>query len=161
MIEVWCDGLWELTSSGDSIATYGWVAYRKGKKLSEDCGLADRGYAATNNVAEYTAVIRALEWLLENGYTGEEIGVHSDSMLAMAQLSGEWQVRSPRIMPLYRQASVLASQFKRVSFWWVPRDRNQEADRLSRMAYENITGEKPPEPQKRQRRGRRRRKWRW
>ncbi len=86
-------------------------------------------------MAEYTAVIRALEWLLENGYRDEKVEVCSDSQLCMFQLQGHYAVRSPRIWLLYERASGLARRFRSVRFRWVPREQNEEADALSRKAY--------------------------
>ncbi|WP_156896820.1 reverse transcriptase-like protein, partial [Desulfovirgula thermocuniculi] len=103
------------------------------------------GPGATNNVAEYTAVIRALEWLLESGYRDEEVEVCSDSQLCIYQLRGEYAVKSPRVAPLYRRAKELAGRFRRLRFRWVPREQNTEADALSRRAYARAA---PPDPRR-------------
>lgn len=133
-ITVYCDGLCEPVNPGGT-ACYGWVAYRGKKRIAKDCGVVCSGPDATNNIAEYTAVIKALEWLLENGCAGEEIAVCSDSQLCIYQLQGVYAVRSPRLMPLYARALELAEKFSGLSFKWVPREQNEEADRLSRKAY--------------------------
>lgn len=117
-------------------ATYGWVAYRRGEKLADGRGVVCSGPEATNNVAEYTAVIKALEWLVENGYAGGSVKVCSDSQLCIYQLSGSYRVRSARVLPLYKRACSLARQFSGVEFCWVPREKNEEADALSRKAYQ-------------------------
>ncbi|RJO60694.1 MAG: reverse transcriptase-like protein [Dehalococcoidia bacterium] len=134
MIVVYCDGLCEPLNPGGT-ATYGWVAYRDGQKLREDCAMVCSGPEATNNVAEYSAVIFALKWLLENGRESEKIVVCSDSQLCIYQLTGDYAVRSGRIRPLYEQARALARKFKFLEFRWVPREENKEADALSRKAY--------------------------
>ncbi|RLF05441.1 MAG: ribonuclease H, partial [Thermoprotei archaeon] len=99
------------------------------------------GGGATNNVAEYTALIRALEWLVEHGYIGEELVVRGDSQLAIRQLSGLYAVRSSRIRPLYEQVARLLRNFKRVRLEWIPRNLNWEADALSREAYRRFCRE--------------------
>ena len=99
------------------------------------CGVVCSGPTATNNVAEYAAVIDALRWLLEEGLTDERVTLRSDSQLVIFQLSGTHAVRSPRVRPLYLEARRLASAFRNLDFRWVPREQNQEADALSRMAY--------------------------
>jgi len=142
MITVNCDGLCEPVNPGGT-ACYGWVAYRGGEKLGEGCGVVCSGPGATNNVAEYTAVIKALEWMLENGHRNEEIEVRSDSQLCIYQLQGLYSVRSERVRPLYKRVRGLAGQFRRIRFRWVPREQNEEADALSRRAYASAA---PPDP---------------
>lgn len=137
-----CDGLCEPENPGGT-ACYGWVAYRGREKIGEGYGVVCSGPEATNNVAEYTAVIKALEWLLKNGFAGEEIEVRSDSQLAMYQLQGFYAVRSPRILPLYQKVVSLARKFKKVKFRWVPRELNEEADALSRRAYASFRADQP------------------
>jgi hypothetical protein len=88
----------------------------------------------SNNVAEYTACIKALERLIELGLT-EDVLVRSDSQLLIYQLKGFYAVKAPRITPLYEKVTALIGQFKRIRFEWVPREENEEADELSRRAY--------------------------
>lgn len=80
MIKINCDGLCEPVNPGGT-ACYGWVAYLGKEKMAEDCGVICSGPEATNNLAEYTAIIKVLEWLLGNGLTGEKIELRSDSKL--------------------------------------------------------------------------------
>ena len=131
---VYCDGLCEPRNPGGT-ATYGWVAYVGGEKIHEECAVVCSGPGATNNVAEYSAVIAALEWLVQEGYIKEKIRVRSDSQLCMYQLDGVYAVRSERIRPLYEKAKSLSRKFRKVTFEWVPREENQVADALSRKAY--------------------------
>jgi len=74
----------------------------------------------TNNEAEYTAVIRALEEALRLGITS--VRVYSDSRLVMSQLSGKWRARDPRMRRLLSRARELSSKFERVEFINVPRE---------------------------------------
>lgn len=131
---VWADGLCEPVNPG-GIACYGWIARRDGSVLSEGWGVVARGPEATNNVAEYHALIEALEWLLAAGHEGEPVEIRSDSQLVVRQLSGEYAVRSGRIRPLYKRARRLLSRFRDIRLRWVPREENEEADLLSRRAY--------------------------
>ncbi len=134
MIYVNCDGLCEPTNPGGT-ACYGWIAYRDREKIGEGYGVVCSGPGATNNVAEYTAVIKVLEWLLEKGFAAERIEVRSDSQLCIYQLTGDYAVRSSRIKPLYKKVKNLAKKFASLKFHWVPREKNEEADELSRKAY--------------------------
>ena len=74
MLKVYCDGLCQPYNPGGT-ACYGWVAYLGNKKLFEDWGVICSGRKATNNLAEYTAVIKALEWLYSNGFATQKIQV--------------------------------------------------------------------------------------
>lgn len=133
VIVVYFDGLCEPVNPG-GIATYGFVVYRDGVRLAEGRGFAGAGFlggVATNNVAEYTALIRALEWLLDHELNGEELVVRGDSQLVVRQLQGVYAVRSERLVPLYRRARELLSHFPRYRLEWVPREENSEADALS------------------------------
>lgn len=135
MITVNTDGLCEPINPG-GIAAYGWVAYRDGEKIGEGYKVVAEGPEATNNVAEYSGIIAALKWLLENNLQDEEIDLKSDSQLCIFQLNGFYQVKSPRILPLYQEATELLGKFPNIKLQWVPREENEEADALSRKAKE-------------------------
>ena len=119
------------------VATYGFVVYIDGKKVGEGKGLAAEPWShnASNNVAEYRAMIEAFKWLLEHGYADAEVLVRGDSQLSIRQMQGLYAVRAPRIIPLYKEAKKLAEKFRKVSFQWVPREQNAEADLLSELAF--------------------------
>jgi ribonuclease HI len=134
---VYFDGLCEPRNPG-GVATYGLVVKKEGRTIFEGFGLA---YArpwtneASNNVAEYSALIHALEWLRKNELQGLPIIVRGDSRLIINQLSGVFKVKASRIIELYRRASKLLTEFKNLKLEWVERSLNSEADRLSRLAY--------------------------
>jgi hypothetical protein len=76
----------------------------------------------------------------------EKIVVRGDSELVVKQLKGEYKVKSPLLAPLYRKLKEMASQFSSLTFEWVPRERNREADRLTNLAYADYTGQKMRAP---------------
>ncbi|MBT9146551.1 MAG: Ribonuclease H [Syntrophomonadaceae bacterium] len=131
---VFCDGLCEPVNPGGT-ATYGWVAYRDGQKIAEECAVVCVGSGATNNVAEYAAIIAALRWLSDNAYASEKTELRSDSQLCINQLQGQWDVNSPRLMLLHKEALSLSKRFPRINFRWIRREQNKVADALSRKAY--------------------------
>ena len=133
-IVVNCDGLCKPVNPGGT-ATFGWVARRNGQLLASDCGVVARGRQATSNFAEYRAVIEALRWLEKTGCTDEAIVLRSDSQIVVYQVTGTYAVRSPAIWPLWSEASELARRFSQLSFEWVRRTQNKEADALTRKAY--------------------------
>ena len=86
----------------------------------------------TNNVAEYTAIIKALEAVKEIG--AKELTVFSDSELLVRQINGKYKVKSEQIRPLFQQAVKLLGEFENYKVRFVPRQKNQEADKLVNQA---------------------------
>lgn len=94
---------------------------------------------ATNNVAEYMAVLRALEALavmLESKTSEADVRVCMDSMLVVKQMTGEWKLKHPGLKPLAARVGELVRLFKSVSFEHVYRDFNKDADRLANEAMD-------------------------
>jgi ribonuclease HI len=89
----------------------------------------------TNNVAEYTAVIRGLERAQELG--AAEVLLRSDSQLLINQLTGRYQVKSPHLQPLHRRVRELAEGFDSIDYEHVRRERNTEADRLANQGVDD------------------------
>lgn len=83
---------------------------------------------ATNNVAEYKAVILALENAKELG--AEEIDLFLDSELVQQQLSGIYKVKNPDLGKLFVKVWNLQQNFKKVKYVHVRREDNKEADKL-------------------------------
>jgi probable phosphoglycerate mutase len=92
----------------------------------------------TNNVAEYTAVIRGLERALELG--AREVLLRSDSQLLINQIEGRYRVRTPHLQPLHRRVRELARRFERIDYEHVRRERNTEADRLANAGVDAWLG---------------------
>lgn len=88
----------------------------------------------TNNVAEYRALCLGLAWLLDNDFEHEEIEVVGDSALVINQMNGTWKARGGLYYNDYREALKLKEQFTNISFTWVRREFNTEADNLSKSA---------------------------
>src|SRR5690606_31213915 len=89
---------------------------------------------ATNNVAEYGGLIAGLREAADLGAT--EVEVRMDSKLVIEQMSGRWKIRHPGLRPLAARAAELAGRFERVTWRWVPRERNLDADRLANQAMD-------------------------
>jgi formyltetrahydrofolate-dependent phosphoribosylglycinamide formyltransferase len=93
---------------------------------------------ATNNVAEYTAIIKALEAVKQAG--GKRITVFSDSELLVRQLNGQYKVKSEQVRPLYRRAAELMDEFESCEVRYIAREGNKEADKLVNQAL-NLEGD--------------------
>ena len=142
MIVIYFDGACEPTNP-KGIATYGFVIYKDGKKIGEGKGLACKPFSwkASNNVAEYTALIKAFEFVRNKGLN-DKIVVRGDSQLAIRQMQGIYSVNATRIIPLYNKAQELTKGLN-VRFEWIPREKNEEADWLSHKAYEEYLDTHP------------------
>jgi len=88
----------------------------------------------TNNVAEYSGLIAGLEAAIELG--AEAVEVRMDSKLVVEQMAGRWKVKHPNMRPLAQQAQQLARTFAGVSYDWIPRAKNADADRLANLAMD-------------------------
>ena len=134
-LAIFIDGACEPRNPG-GVPTYGFVIYSDGRRIAEGSGLAADPWSvqASNNVAEYTALIRALERLQTLGLEGSEVEVRSDSRLLVQQFKGDFKVRAARLKPLHDKVEELRQHFN-VQMKWIPREENAEADALTRQAY--------------------------
>jgi ribonuclease HI len=144
LIEVYFDGLCQPINPG-GIACYAFVIKNGGKTIYSEYGVAGEPFSkdSTNNVAEYTALVKALEWLVANKLDSGSVEVNSDSQLVVNQLEGKYKVKAKRIIPLYKQVLLLKAKFPKIEIMWVPRENNREADSLTNIAYNKALQEKP------------------
>jgi len=103
-------------------------------QLSEYLGIR------TNNFAEYSALLAALEYAVAHGYRA--LKVVSDSELMVRQMTGQYRVNSPDLRPLYEKARSLVRKLDKFSIEQVLRAKNQHADRLANEAMDRGMGRK-------------------
>lgn len=89
---------------------------------------------ATNNQAEYMAVIEALKKAKE--LAAAELEFYLDSELVVKQLNRAYKVKDPDLAPLFLQIHNLSLSFKKIIFKHIPREKNEEADRLVNLAID-------------------------
>lgn len=154
MLEAYIDGACEPVNPGGT-ASYGVLILRQGlerygagpgdvepvvEPVWEDYGIVGSGPKMSNNVSEYAALVKLLEWLDKN-LLAEIIVVNSDSQMLVNQMSGKWKARSDKLYyPYYQRALtlMLIDEFsKGVKFKWIPREQNL-ADELSIRALTKI-----------------------
>jgi formyltetrahydrofolate-dependent phosphoribosylglycinamide formyltransferase len=87
---------------------------------------------STNNVAEYTAVLKALEHAKQ--YNPQRISIFSDSELLVNQLNGGYKVKSENIRPLFEQVQTMLLEFGASEIKHITRDKNKKADELVNQA---------------------------
>lgn len=95
----------------------------------------------TNNVAEYTGLLRALALAEEMG--AEEVRLLLDSMLIVEQLRGRWRVKDAKLAPLHAAAMAHLGRLRRWSARHVPRSENRAADALANEALDRVTAGGP------------------
>jgi ribonuclease HI len=136
------------------IACYAYIIRNKeGRLLHESCGLAaePNSPSSTNSIANYTALIKALEWLIKNGYSNDIIKVYGNSKLVISQIDkGELiaAIRSStnenniskNTLPLLMKVMKLKSKFYYISFELNNDNDNRhiddkEVEELSVLAY--------------------------
>lgn len=128
-VHAWIDG----ASSGNPGPAGAGVVIKKGGKIL--CEHKVSLGITTNNVAEYSALLVAMEKALELGI--HSLVVHTDSELLYRQLAGRYKVRNPGILKLYTGVQELKRKFSMLRVQHVPRELNREADRLARQARES------------------------
>jgi ribonuclease HI len=114
-------------------AAFAYVIQQPGKPAIEEAACAGQ---LTNNQAEYTALVRALEHALRLG-TEHHILLHSDSELMVKQMRGEYRVKNEELRDLFERAKKLESQFAAgVTYRHVRRELNARADQLCNEALD-------------------------
>src|SRR5262245_48596842 len=125
-----------------SRAAYAIVLARPGQPVIEE---ADTIGTASNNVAEYTALVEGLGLAAELGV--KKLNVYSDSELLVRQMNGEYKVKNEDLRGLFEEASRLRKQFEKVTITHVRREQNKRADAIGNEALDGRPrkrGEPPP-----------------
>ncbi len=101
--------------------------YKEGRRLG----------VATNNFAEYSAVISALDWVVRNHPTVEVIQFKLDSLLIASQMSGKFKIKHPSMRELYLKAKALEEKVgAKIIYAQIPREQNKVADGMVNEALD-------------------------
>lgn len=106
----------------------------EGTVVSEICDYLGQ---TTNNVAEYQALIRALEAAREMG--ARRLRVRTDSELMVRQIEGRYRVKNDGLIPLFRRVKDLIRGFESVEVTYVPREANRQADALANRGIDQAS----------------------
>jgi probable phosphoglycerate mutase len=126
-----------LSTDGGARGNPGPAAFGYVLETEDGTVLAAHGEAigvATNNVAEYRALVAGLQKALELAV--DEVDVVSDSQLLVRQMTGEYKVKNEALRKLSLEAAALARRFRGVTYRSVPREHNELADRLVNEALD-------------------------
>lgn len=117
-------------------SSYGFVIKSRGGAILHQEG--EQIGITTNNVAEYTAVIKAFEYIIRKFFrkAPHKVEIISDSKLIVEQLSGRFKIKSPNLKPLFEKIKILEFELGNVFYRSVPREENFLADRLANRAFE-------------------------
>lgn len=131
---IYCDG----GSRGNpGEAAYGFVVYNEknetmyseGKKIG----------IATNNIAEYTAVVKALQWVKESKMNPVSISFFFDSTLVTNQLKGLFKVKNEHLRSMVFSVKLLEKEIgAHFTYKSIPREQNKMADRMVNLALDNL-----------------------
>ena len=106
-------------------------------RAAPDASISDFLGVQTNNVAEYTGVVRALDLARDLG--AGEVHLLLDSKLIVEQLAGRWRVKDPKLIPLWASARATLHEFSRWTATHVPRAQNSIADALANEAIDRVS----------------------
>src|SRR5262245_20553967 len=112
-------------------AAYAVVLARPGHPVVEE---ADTIGTASNNVAEYTALVEGLTLAAELGV--KKLNIFSDSELMVKQMNGEYKVKNEDLRALYEEACRLRKEFEKVTIAHIRREQNQRADAIGNDALD-------------------------
>jgi ribonuclease HI len=110
----------------------------EGKVLAE---LSEFLGVHTNNFAEYSALLAAIEFAIN--FDHKSLRVISDSELMVKQMKGQYRVNSPELRPLYEEARRRIPKLDRFQIQHVLREKNRHADRLANLAMDRGMGRAP------------------
>src|SRR5277367_5553100 len=132
-ITAYCDGGSRGNPGPSGFGVY--IQDENGKTLAE---LSEFLGKRTNNYAEYSGLLAALNFALEKGHS--KLRVVSDSELMVKQIKGQYRVNSPELRPLYDEAKRRIGRLEQFRIEHVLRGKNQEADRLANLAMDGGKG---------------------
>jgi ribonuclease HI len=130
-----------------TLSVWAWAMYFDGSACEDGCGIGillvslqgvmysfsiRLSAPCTNNLAEYEAVRRGMELLVEAN--AEAVEVFGDSKLVISQLTEEYKCKSESPFLLWMQCRELMKQFRYINFYWIPRSQNAEANDLAQEA---------------------------
>lgn len=128
---LYCDGACRGNPGPSSVGAVLYRGEEKAGEISENIG------HATNNVAEYTALIRGLEMTRSLNDGSHPLEIRMDSELAVRQVLGEYKVKNPALQNLHSTVRQTLSHFRKWTIKHVPREQNREADALANRALDN------------------------
>lgn len=131
LIFIYCDGA---SRGNPGPASIGVVAYRNSDSTEIVFTISEAIGKETNNVAEWTALLFALEKCKE--LSEKDLKLHLDSELVVRQMQGIYKTKNPDLAKIKQKVDSLKSSFSSIEFVHVPREKNKIADKLANEALD-------------------------
>ena len=131
LIYIYCDGA---SRGNPGPASIGVVAYRNSESTEVVFTISEKIGKETNNVAEWTALLFALQKCKE--LSEKDIKIHLDSELVVRQMQGIYKTKNPELQKIKQQVDALRKDFSSIEFNHVPREKNKMADKLANQALD-------------------------
>ncbi len=128
-LEIFIDGACQ---GNPGEAAIGVVLNENGKIIKE---IAEGIGHATNNIAEYAALVRALKEAIQ--LEADELKIHTDSELLYYQVTGHYQLRSENLKSYFEEVASLSKAFNNIEIKRIPREENKLADQLSKKTLKS------------------------
>lgn len=134
MITCYFDGACEPKNPGGNMGIGAYIMVDK-ERVYEYSNHIPASRDNSNNVAEYLALEKVLEFLQTNSFRDEVIFIKGDSNLVVQQMAGNWRIKQGRYKETALRCQRLAIEIRtrhKLIFKWIPREENKEADLLSK-----------------------------
>lgn len=131
LIYIYCDGA---SRGNPGPASIGVIAFRDKENQDTVFTISEAIGRETNNVAEWTALLFALQKCRE--LSEKSVLVHLDSELVVKQMKGEYKTKNPELLKIKQQIDSFKSDFLSLEFQHVPREKNTKADKLANQALD-------------------------
>jgi ribonuclease HI len=134
----WFDGACEPVNPGGTASFGVVITDNAGTVLVKEHGIAGKGSAMSNNVAEYAGVLHVLKYL--SSRPPGRVTIHGDSNLVINQLNGKWRIKKGLYLSIALETKELLAYLRglgwQINFCWIPREQNEECDALSKKTVD-------------------------
>ena len=122
---------------------FGWLIQKNGIEIAHGFGIYACRDSVGSSFAEYLALLEGLEALTDLQIWGETIEVQGDAKCVIDQMLGIASVSSLPLRNLYRHAQAMTQRFHSLTWVWMPRNKNKQADMLSRRGLRYLNHSSP------------------
>lgn len=140
---MWTKGVCLPTNPGGAIGI-GVVVKELAKVLEQFSDRVEAAPTNTNIAAEYMALIKGMNWLLENNLAGRYIMAYCDTKFVVEQMLGYYGAGSGNYVEYYKEAFLMLPQFKQFKIVWTPAVKNTDAKDLSLAKLDDTSMKMPP-----------------
>lgn len=133
MIKAYFDGACAPFNPGGHMGIGAYVLDHDGTRIFEYSGYEPNSPTTSNNVAEYMAIENCMDFIINNGFSEEDVTFFGDSKLVIMQMSGKWRVHGGHYAETAERCLNKLYFINNAKFKWIPREHNENADYLSNV----------------------------